>query len=164
MGAALQLGSIVTTWEYRLSIAIFDVSKETPPKNKQTKNIYVKYPDLAVPEILLKFFKLACGTDFAQGPPVCNLWPIRSVLVIPALPTLSWSLRKDLPESWPSCLSLPPAQKGLAVTRANQNTEAWGWGGGGGRELLTKEKVDEQPSNPTSSKCMGLTDFNYIAF
>lgn len=140
---ALQLGSIVTTWEYRLSIAIFDVSKETPPKNKQTKNIDVQYPDFAVPEILLKFFKLMCGTDFAQGPPACNPWPTCSVLLMPALPTLSWSLRKDLPEGWPSCLSLPPAQKRLTVTRANQNTETggggvagWegvaGWGGGEG--------------------------------
>ena len=31
-------------------------------KKKKNPNIFMKYPDLAVPEIHFKFFKLTCGT------------------------------------------------------------------------------------------------------
>lgn len=103
--------------------------KKLPPK---TNNIDVKYPDLAVPEILLKFFKLTCGTDFAQGPPVCNPWPTCSVLVMPALPTLSWSLRKDLPERGLALLP-EPSSCSKAIGCAKSQSEHRNGGGGVGR-------------------------------
>ena len=77
---------------------------------KKNPNIFVKYPDLAVPEIHFKFFKLTCGTDFAQVPLVCNRWPVCWVQVlIPGLPNPLLVF-----ESWSSGLKVPPAQKGLA--------------------------------------------------
>lgn len=85
---------------------------------------------------------------------------------MPALPTLSWPLRKDLPERGLALLPEPSScSKAIGCAKSqSEHRNGGGRVGGGGRERLAKEKVDEQPSNPTSSKCMELTDFNYIAF
>lgn len=49
-------------------------------------------------------------------------------------------------------------QRDWLATRANQNTETRRGAG------APAQHVGERSSNPISSKCVALTDFNYISF
>lgn len=130
-------------------------------RSRKNPNIYVKCLDLFTPAMHFKFFKLVHGPGLVLGPPVYNFCPVRQVQTHPALPTFSWPLKKDHPEHCPTCLSPPPAQRGLSADDRSQS------------KLRSKEgagapdkggKVGEQLSNPICGGWRGLMDFNYISF